>query len=91
MISSSHEEGEIIKNKDTVRLVISQGGNTTIPNFVGKTKAEAEDLCEKHLLRCSFQTASSTREKDTVIKQSMRSGSTVPQETSITLTLSQGQ
>lgn len=91
LISSSHEEGEIIKNKDTVRLVISQGGNTTIPNFVGKTKAEAEDLCEKHLLRCNFQTASSTREKDTVIKQSMRSGSTVPQETSITLTLSQGQ
>lgn len=91
LISSSHKEGDLIKNTDTISLVISQGGTTTVPNFIGKTKAEAETLCEEANLTCSFTTASSEETKDTVIKQSMKKDSEVPNNTTITITLSSGK
>ena len=90
LISSSHQEGDLIKNTDTVSLVISQGGTTTVPNFIGKTKSEAESLCEEANLTCSFTSISSQEEKDTVIKQSMKKDSEVPSNTTITITLSSG-
>lgn len=88
LISSSHRENDIIKNTDTVSLVISQGGNTTVPNFIGKTKSEALELCEDNSLECAFEYSSSSENKDIVIKQSMKKGSSVPSSTTITITLS---
>lgn len=88
LISSSHKENQVIKNTDTVSLVISQGGTTTIPNFIGKTKTEAEDLCDDNNLECEFIYSSSSEDKDIVINQSMKKGSNVPSGTSITITLS---
>jgi len=90
LISSSHQTGQVIKNQESVHLVISQGGNTTVPNFLGKKKIDAEKLCKEHHLSCEFVSSSSNEETDTVIKQSMRSGSVVPSNTSITITLSRG-
>ncbi|MBE6146885.1 MAG: PASTA domain-containing protein [Firmicutes bacterium] len=91
LVSSSHKAGELIKNTDTVQIVISQGGNTTIPNFVGKTKKESEKLCSSSNLTCEFVYSDDSKEKDTVIKQSMKKDSSVPIDTSITLTLSSGK
>ena len=82
LISSSHKKGDIIKNSDTVKLVISQGGNTKIPSLIGLTKANAESTCKNANIKCSF-----TGNGDKVIKQSMQANSTVPAGTSITVTL----
>lgn len=90
LISSSHKTGEVIKNNDAVKIVISQGGKTEVPNFLGKTKEEAESLCNEKRLKCVFQKTSSTKDIGIVIKQSMRSGSNVPSNTTITITVSSG-
>lgn len=89
LISSSHKTGAVIKNSDTVHLVISQGSKTTVPNFIGKTKDEALKLCSDSNLKCSVVTSESDEESGTVIKQSMRNESVVPVNTSITLTVSE--
>ena len=86
LISSSHKENQIIKNNETVMLVISQGGNTIIPNLIGMTKEEASNSCKKANINCKF--VDDGNEKNIkVIKQSMRSGSNVPSSTTVTLTL----
>lgn len=82
IISSSHKTNEIIKNDDSVNLIISQGGTVDVPNFSGKTKSEATTLCKNSNLKCSF-----TGNGNIVNNQSMRAGSTVPINTSITLEL----
>ncbi len=82
LISSSHKKGDVIKNSDTVRLVISQGGNTKIPSLIGLNKNDAEAACHNANIKCSF-----TGSGDKVIKQSMQANSTVPTNTSITVTL----
>lgn len=85
LISSSHKKGDIIKNSDTVKLVISQGGNTVIPNLIDLTKAEAERDCKTANIKCTFDIKDNSYTK--VTKQSMMAGSTVPQGTSITVTI----
>lgn len=87
LISSSHKENQIIKNEDTISLVISQGGNTIIPNLLEMTKTEAEQACKKANIKCSFVYANDNNEFNIVTKQSMRSGSNVPTSTTITVTL----
>lgn len=92
LIYSSHQENELIKNQDTINLIISQGGTTTVPNFSGMTKKEIESACKKANLLCEYQYESNSHiEKDKIIKQSMRSESTVPEKTTITITLSSGK
>lgn len=90
LISSSHKSGQVIKNGDAVHLVVSAGGETSVPDFIGKSKSDAEKLCKENYLVCEFISSNSDKEKDIVIKQSMRSGSKVPTSTSITITISSG-
>lgn len=88
LILSSHKENEIIKNNDTIELIISQGGNTVIPNLVDLTKEEANNKCKKANITCKFVTETNdNQEYNIVTKQSMRSGSNVPINTTVTLTL----
>lgn len=87
LISSSHKEKQLIKNTDTVTLVISQGGNTIVPNLVGMTKSEATDSCSKAKIICKFVYIDDNTEYNIVTKQSMRSGSNVPVNTTVTVTL----
>lgn len=89
LISSTHKTGEIIKNSDTVHLVISQGSKTTVPNFLGKTKDDALKLCSDNKLKCTVVLEESDKTSGTVIKQSMKKDSKVPVNTSITLTVSE--
>lgn len=92
LIGSSHKENQVIKNTDNVKLVISQGSKTIVPDFIGKTKSEAETLCKDNHLKCEFiYSDNSDEDKDTIIKQSMKKGSNIPSNTEITLTLSSGK
>ena len=91
IIQASHEAGDVIHNTDTIYLVISQGGTTTVPDFLGKNKEEAKDLCSDNYLKCEFVYEASDQDKDTVIKQSMKKNSNVPTDTSVTITLSSGK
>lgn len=85
LISTSHKENQVIKNNDTVKLVISQGGNTIIPNLIGMTKSEASNSCSKANIICKFIYDDDSY--NIVTKQSMRSGSNVPVNTTVTVTL----
>lgn len=85
IISISHKKGQIIKNSDTIEVIASQGGSTTIPNLIGLTKTEAEKACSSANIKCSFTSSDSSY--NIVIKQSMKSGSTVPVNTAVTVTL----
>ena len=87
LISSSHNENQIIKNNDTIELIISQGGKTTIPNLIGMTKENATKNCNKANIKCKFIYENNIQEYNIVTKQSMRSGSNVPINTTVTLTL----
>lgn len=87
LISSSHKENQIIKNTDTVKLLISQGGNTIIPSLIGMNKDEALKSCNKANLKCNIIYEDNSSKKDIVVKQAMRSGSNVPVNTSINLTV----
>lgn len=85
LISSSHKKNQIIKNSDMIKLVISQGGDTVIPDLLGLNKKEAQAKCKKANITCQF--IGSENESSKVLKQSMRSGSTVPTGTMVTVTL----
>ena len=88
LISSSHKENQKIKNTDTVQIVVSQGSTVSVPDFSNMTKKEAETACKKANLICEY--TYETSQKDRIIKQSMRKGSEVPTQTTITLTVSKG-
>lgn len=83
LIFSSHSVNQLIKNTDTVNLIISQGGNTIIPNLIGMSKENALSSCSNAKIKCILTSDTGSK----VIKQSMRSGSNVPVQTTVTLTL----
>lgn len=87
LISSSHKENQIIKNNDTIKLVISQGGSTIIPNLIGMTKETAESSCTRANIVCKFAYKDNDTGYSIVTKQSMRNGSNVPINTTIIVTL----
>lgn len=86
LISISHKENQIIKNNDTINITISQGGNTIIPKLEGMTIEEAKTACKKANIKCLIGN-NHLPEQNTIIKQSMRSGSNVPINTTVTLTV----
>ena len=65
-----------------IKLIISDGGNTVIPNLVGLSKSDALSKCNSANIKCTFE-GSGTK----VVSQSMFADSTVPVNTSIVLTL----
>lgn len=91
VISYSHKKGDTIKNDDTIIVTISQGEKTKVPNVIGKSKEDAIKALEKVKLKYNFVYESSTKEKNTVLKQSLSSGNEVAANTTITLTLSNGK
>lgn len=91
LISYSHQENQLIKNTDTVKLTISEGMTTKVPDFSNMSKAEIDRKCKSANLICEYKyEASNTIKKDIMIRQSMRPNSTVPEKTTVTITLSSG-
>ena len=89
VISTSHNEGEIIKNGESINLVISQGGTITVPDFINKSKEEIDQICSNSKIKCVFEYQSNDSvTKNICIKQSMKKDSIVPVNTSVTITIS---
>ena len=91
VISYSYEKGETIKNGDVIVVTISDGIEVKVPDLEGMTKKEAINALEEVGLKYNFVTSSSSKEKNTVIDQSISAGSKVSEETTITVTLSSGK
>lgn len=88
LIYASHKKGQIVKNNDTVELVISDGSFTTIPSLIGLNKEDAEKRCKEYNIVCKFEYEdSSDTEFNFVSKQSMKADSVVPTDTTVTVTL----
>ena len=91
VISYSYKKGETIKNGDVIVVTISDGIEVKVPDLEGMTKKEAINALEEVGLKYNFVTRSSSKEKNTVIDQSISAGSKVSEETTITVTLSSGK
>lgn len=95
VISQNPSAGESLIEGDTVTLYVSDGVENekiTVPALVGMTKDEAKRRIEQeNLVVGSFDYATSSKAKDTVIGQSVESGSSVDAKTVINITLSNGE
>lgn len=87
LISSTHKEHQLIKNTDTIKLIISQGSSTIVPNLLGMTKEESTRSCNNANIKCKFIYLNDIDTYTIVTKQSMRNGSNVPINTTVTITL----
>lgn len=92
IINCSHNEGDTIKEDDTIILTVSSGKNISIPNFIGMSKTNIQTKCTELNLNCSFKTGSysETVQKDKAILQSKKAGTNVAEGTSLIITLSAG-
>lgn len=91
VISYSYKTGDTIKNGDTIIVTISDGEKVSVPNLKGLSKNEAINKLKKVGLNYSFRYQSSNSSKNTVISQSISSGSEVSTGTTISVTLSSGK
>ena len=90
IIKVSHKPNAIIKNSDTIKLTISKGKATKIPNFVGMSLSEAKKSCSSNKLSCSYEYAYSDESEDTIIYQNKASGQQVIENAGLVLTVSKG-
>lgn len=91
-ISYSYKTGEVIKNNDSVVVVISDGKEASVPNVVGSTKQEATSKLKNAGFGYNFvYSYSNSVAEGKVIKQSISAGSKVAQGTTITVTISNGK
>ena len=92
VIKSTHKTGDNIKIDDTIVITISKGKTVTIPYFVGKSKSEIQSTCKSLNISCNFKYGGKTEKtnKDIATNQSKKSGTSVSEGTSVTITLSSG-
>ena len=91
VISYSYKKGDTIKNGDSIVVTISDGKECKVPDVIGMSKSKAIDALEEAGLNYNFVTQSSSKSKNTVIKQSISAGSKVSSGTTITITISSGK
>ncbi len=92
IIKTSHKEGETIKNNETIIVTISQGKKTKVPKLIGlKKQAVITKLKEVNINYNFIYQDNEKVEKDIVLAQSMKEGSEVAENTTITITLSTGK
>lgn len=92
IIKTSHKEGETIKNGETIIITISQGKKQKVPKLVGMKKQTIISKLKELNLKYNFVYQDNEKvEKDVAISQSMKEGSEVAEEATITITLSTGK
>ena len=91
-IEYSYTEGQKIANGATITVTVSKGKAITMPDLRGWSKSDIKSKCSALGLYCSFQSGSyrSDYGSDVAYKQSVASGSTIEEGTSVTFTLSLG-
>lgn len=92
IIKTSHKEGETIKNGETIIITISQGKKQKVPKLIGMKKQNIINKLKELNLKYNFVYQDNEKvEKDVAVAQSMKEGSEVAEETTITITLSTGK
>ncbi len=91
VISQETEAETEVDAGDTVKIHVSTGvEQVTVPDVLGKTKAEATSALQAAGLKVSATTAEdSSKENGKVIKQSIEQGSTVDKGTTVTITVNE--
>ena len=92
IIKCSHNQGDLIKEEDTVIITVSKGKSITIPSFVTMSKSAIQNKCNELKLTCSFKYGGYTEsvKKDIATKQSKAKGTVVAEGTNLVITLSSG-
>ena len=91
VISYSYKKGQIIKNDDTIKVIISDGVKRVVPNLKGLSKSEAISKLNDAGLKYSFvYNSSNSVKKNYVINQSISAGSEISDGVTIAVTLSTG-
>lgn len=92
VISYSYKENEIVDPDAVIYVKVSLGKAISIPSFIGKTKTEAQSICNNTGIKCSFKTGTYTNYNNNVVyAQSRNVGTKVASGSTITLTLSLGK
>ena len=92
IIRYSYKNGDVIKNNDSIKIIISDGEKKTVPNLKGLSKDEVVSRLEKLGLKYTFiYNSSNSVKKNYVISQSISSGSEISSGVTITITLSNGE
>ena len=92
VIKYSVKAGKAIKNNEVIIVTISDGKECKVPDLKDLTKSEAiKRLKSAHLNYSFIYKNSNSIKKDKVISQSIKAGSKVSNNTTITVTLSNGK
>ncbi|MBQ2639486.1 MAG: PASTA domain-containing protein [Bacilli bacterium] len=92
VIKYSVKAGRAIKNNEVIIVTISDGKECKVPDLKDLTKSEAiKRLKSAHLNYNFIYSNSNSIKKDKVISQSIKAGSKVSNNTTITVTLSNGK
>ncbi len=91
VISYSYNTGDVIKNDDTIIVTLSSGEKVVMPKVIGLTKSQAYNKLKSAGINYDFVYSNSKEDKDTVINQSIKSGSEISKNTTVTITLSNGK
>ena len=88
IIEASVKTGKTINLEETITVYVSKGKAVTVPNFIGQTKSEIQNECDKLNIQCIFVTEYSTsQENNTAIKQSKNEGEQISEGDTIQITL----
>ena len=91
VIRQSVNAGTMIKTGDKLTVTISLGKAILMEDMNGQTKDSASAWCNENGLKCNFtQSRYSTSEKGTIINQSVKTGTRVSANQTISFTLSLG-
>ncbi|MFN2594769.1 MAG: Stk1 family PASTA domain-containing Ser/Thr kinase, partial [Actinomycetota bacterium] len=70
--------------------LLGQGKGVTVPNLVGKTLSDAQDILSNENLHSTIERKNSTKPVDTVLKQDPTAGADAHEGDTVTLTVSGG-
>lgn len=88
IIKFSIKKGQMINTDETIIVYVSKGKEIEVPNFIGMTKTEIQNSCNKLKLNCSFNYEYSAKDKEgTAINQSIKAKEKVKENDSIKITL----
>ncbi|MBQ6477580.1 MAG: PASTA domain-containing protein [Bacilli bacterium] len=92
IIKFSVKEGEVIKSGDVIKVIISNGNQIKMPDVVGLSREKAISILKDNNIKYSIVYRSSSEVSEgKVISQSIRSGSKISENTTVTITVSKGK
>lgn len=88
IIKTSIQEGEKVKQDDTITVYVSKGKAVTVPDFNGKTKANIQKECNSLGITCNFTSQYSSKvTNDTMISQSIKAGEKISKNDTLSIVI----